>query len=163
MLQYRICTLPSWELGRRAGSGGAGKSSQNPGESSANPARPLPACEDRQVCQGKEAGAVVYDIEFKENGCKCESDIREDGTYINFEKAIGAKDLPAAVRVAVLKRYPKATMKEIMEETEVHGKSENLSAYEVVLVTPGKKHTEVRFSPAGKVLEVAAEPTKAKK
>ena len=43
-------------------------------------------------------------------------------TYINYEKAIEARDLPRAVRDAVEKRYPKATLKEIMEETEVKGK-----------------------------------------
>ena len=40
---------------------------------------------------------------------------------------VAAKDLPKAVSDAVAKRYPKATLKEIMEETEVKGKDEKLS------------------------------------
>ena len=40
-----------------------------------------------------------------------------------------------------------------MEETEVKGKDEKLSAYEVVLVTADKKDVEVRVSPDGKILE----------
>src|SRR5262245_56212633 len=82
----------------------------------------------------KEGDDLVYDIEFKQEGRKCEADIKEDGTYINYEKAIEAKDLPKKVREAIDKKYPKATLKEIMEETEVKGKEEKLSAYEVVLV-----------------------------
>jgi hypothetical protein len=101
----------------------------------------------------KEGNDIVYDIEFKQEGRKCESDIKEDGTYINYEKAIEAKDLPKAVRDAVEKRYPQATLKEIMEETEVKGKDEKISAYEVILVPAGKKEVEVRLSPAGKILE----------
>ena len=101
----------------------------------------------------KEGNDVVYDIEFKENGRKCEADIKETGSYINFEKAIAAADLPAAVRAAVEKNYPKASLKEVMEETEVDGKNEKLSAYEVVLTTAGGKEVEVRLSPDGKILE----------
>jgi hypothetical protein len=101
----------------------------------------------------KEGDDVVYDIEFKQEGRKCEADIKEDGTYINYEKAIEAKDLPKKVRDAIEKKYPKATMKEIMEETEVKGKDEKLSAYEVVLVTADKKEVEVKVSPEGKILE----------
>ena len=40
-----------------------------------------------------------------------------------------------------------------MEETEVKGEAERLSAYEVVLVTANKKEVEVRVSPDGRILE----------
>ena len=100
-----------------------------------------------------EGGDVVYDIEFKQDGRKCEADITEKGRYINFEKAIQASNLPKAVRNAIEKRYPRSTLKEIMEETEVHESREKLSAYEVVLMTAGKTDVEVRVSPDGKILE----------
>src|SRR5262249_54936323 len=76
--------------------------------------------------KAKEGNDIVYDIEFKQEGRKCEADIRENGTYINYEKAIEAKDLPKPVRDAIERRYPKATLKEVMEETEVKGKEEKL-------------------------------------
>ena len=101
----------------------------------------------------KEANDIVYDIEFKQEGRNCEADIKENGNYINYEQAIASKDLPKAVRDAIEKRYPKATMKEIMEETEVSGKNEKLSAYEVVILTADKKNEELRLSPDGKILE----------
>ena len=103
--------------------------------------------------KAKDGNDVVYDIEFKQEGRKCEADIKEDGTYINYEKAIEAKDLPKAVRAALEKRYPKSTMKEIMEETEVKGKQEKLSAYEVVLTTADSREVEVRLAPDGMILE----------
>ena len=104
--------------------------------------------------RAKEDGEIVYDIEFtQQSGRKGEADIREAGTYINFEKAIDAKSLSRTVRDAVDKRYPKSTLKEVMEETEVKGRNEKLSAYEVVLVTADKKNVEVRVSPDGRILE----------
>src|SRR5262245_45113273 len=62
----------------------------------------------------KELGKVVYDIEFKQGDRKFEADIFEDGTIHNWEQEVAAKDLPEAVTKAVEKRYPKATIKEIM-------------------------------------------------
>jgi hypothetical protein len=123
----------------------------------------FPNAEIRKWTKEKEKDTVVYDIEFKEKGRACEADIKEDGTYINFEKAIKAKDLPKPVVDAIEKKYPKATMKEIMEETEVKGKSEKLSAYEVVLTTADSKEVEVRLSPDGKILEDSTSEKKEKK
>jgi hypothetical protein len=113
----------------------------------------FPEAKIAKCTKAKEGEDVVYDIEFTQKGRKCEADITEKGAYINYEKAIAAKDLPKAARDAIEKRYPKATLKEIMEETEVQGKAEKLAAYEVVLVTADKKEVEVKVSPDGKILE----------
>jgi hypothetical protein len=113
----------------------------------------FPKAKVDKCTKAKEGDDIVYDIEFKQEGRSCEADIKENGIYINYEKAIAAKDLPKAVGDAIEKRYPKATLKVIMEETEVKGKDEKLSAYEVVLVTADKKDVEVRVSPEGKILE----------
>jgi hypothetical protein len=113
----------------------------------------FPKAKIDKCTRAKEGDDVVYDIEFKQEGRKCEADITEKGAYINYEKAIEEKDLPKAVKDAVEKRYPKATPKEIMEETEVKGKDEKLAAYEIVLVTADKKDVEVKVSPEGKILE----------
>lgn len=113
----------------------------------------FPAAKIDTCTKDKEGNDVVYDIEFKQEGRKCEADIRENGTYINFEKAIEARDLPRVVRDAIEKRYPKATLKEVMEETEVKGRDEKLSAYEVVLATADRSDVEVRVSADGRILE----------
>jgi uncharacterized membrane protein YkoI len=108
----------------------------------------------------KEGDKVVYDIEFTQDGRKCEADIFEDGTIHNFEKAIAAKDLPKPVTEAVEKKYPKATMKEIMEITEVKDKKEMLEGYEIVLETADKKEVEVTVAPDGKILEDSTDEKK---
>ena len=97
-------------------------------------------------------GNVFYDIEFRLKGRKCEADIKEDGTVINFEKEIAAKDLPEAVTKAVQKKHPNASLKEIMEITEVKGKEEKLEGYEVVLQTATKMMVELTVAPDGKIL-----------
>jgi len=112
----------------------------------------------------KEGDDVIYDIEFKQEGRKCEADITEKGVYINYEKEIAAKDLPKGVVDAVNNRYPNAKMKEIMEETEVKGNKEKVVAYEIVLKTGDKKEVEVKVSTEGKILEDSgAEKPKEKK
>lgn len=113
----------------------------------------FPQAKIDKCTKAKEGADIIYDIEFKQEGRKCEADIKENGIYINYERAIEAKGLPEAVSEAIKKRYPKSAMKEIMEETEVKGKDEKLSAYEVVLETADKKEVEVRVSPKGKILE----------
>jgi hypothetical protein len=104
----------------------------------------------------REGRDVVYDIEFHQRSRKFEADIKENGAYINYEQAIEAGDLPKVVRDVLARRYPRTTPTEVMKETEVKGKTERLSAYEVVLMTDGGKSVEVRLSPNGKVLEVSA-------
>jgi hypothetical protein len=108
----------------------------------------------------KEGDAVVYDIEFKEGDRKCEADIKEDGTYVNYEREVAAKDLPKAVTEAVEKKYPKAKMTEIMEIMEVKGKQDKLEGYEIVLKTADNKEVEVAIAPDGKILEDSTDPPK---
>jgi hypothetical protein len=104
--------------------------------------RKFPEAKIDKCTKAKEGNDIVYDIEFKQGDRKCEADMKENGTLINHEKAIKAKDLPKAVRSVIEKRHPKAILKEIMEETEVKGKDEKLCAYEVVLVTADKMDVE---------------------
>ena len=111
----------------------------------------------------KEGDDVVYDIEFTQKGRKCEADIKENGTIVNYEKEIAAKDLPAAVIKTVETRYPKAKLMEVMEITEVKGKAERLEGYEIVLRTAAGKEAEITVAPDGKVLEDSGEAKKEEK
>lgn len=123
----------------------------------------FPKAEIDKWTKEKESGVDVYDIEFKQEGRKFEADIKEDGTIVNWEKEIAAKDLPEAVTKAVDKKYPKSTMKEVMEVTEVKDKKEQLEGYEIVLVTADKKDVEVTVAPDGKILEDSGEKKKEEK
>lgn len=113
----------------------------------------FPGAEFTSVTKETTDGKVIYDLEMKHKGRKCEMDIREDGTIINIEREIAAKDLPAAVTKAVEKKYPKATLKEIMEIMEMKDNKEVLEGYEVVLETADKKSVELKLAPDGKILE----------
>jgi len=117
----------------------------------------FPKAKIDKCTKAKEGDDIVYDIEFKQDGRKCEADIKENGVYINYEQAIEAKDFPKVVREAIDRKYAKATLKEIMEEKEVKGTDEKISAYEVVLVTADNSEVEVRVSPEGKILEDTGE------
>ena len=123
----------------------------------------FPKPEITKCTKEKEGGAVVYDIEFKQDGRKCEADIKEDGTMLNFEKEIALKDLPEAVTKAVEKKYPKSTLKEAMEVTEIKDKKEVMDGYEITLETADKKSVEVVVSPDGKIKEDSGEKKEEKK
>src|SRR5215510_5668023 len=69
----------------------------------------FPKAEIDKWTKEKEGDAEVYDIEFKQEGRKFEADIKADGTIVNWEKEVMAKDLPEAVTRAVEKKYPKST------------------------------------------------------
>jgi len=101
----------------------------------------------------KEGEIFIYDFEFKQGGQKFEADIKEDGTIHNWEKAITIKDLPAAVRTTVDKKYPKASLQEIMQITAVKDGKDELEGYEIVLRTNDKRDVEVTVAPDGKILE----------
>jgi hypothetical protein len=110
-----------------------------------------------KVTKEKEGEIFVYDIEFKQDGQKFEADIKEDGTIHNWEKEIAAKDLPEPVTKAVEKKYPKATLKTIMQITAVKDRKEALEGYEIMLDTADKKEVEVTVAPDGKILEDSGE------
>ena len=100
-----------------------------------------------------EGGAVVYDIEMTRDGKKCEADIREDGSIVNFENEIAIKDLPKAVTDAVKAKYPDATIKESMETLVIKDGKDVVDEYEVLIVTGDKKEVELTVSPDGKKIE----------
>jgi len=117
----------------------------------------FPKAKIHKWTEEKEGDAVVYDIEFKQGDRKFEADIKEDGTILNFEEEVPAKDLPAAVKKAVGRRYPKAKLKEIMKITEIKDRKETRGGYEIVLETADKKEVEVTIADDGKVLEDSGE------
>jgi len=123
----------------------------------------FPQAQITKCTQTTEDGDTVYDIEFLQKGRKCEADIKANGVYVNYEQAIAASALPKAVRDGIDKRYPRAVLKEVMEEKEVQGTTDRLSAYEVVLATAEGKEAEVRVSPDGQILEDSGVPQPEKK
>jgi uncharacterized membrane protein YkoI len=105
----------------------------------------------------KENGAVVYDIEFTQEGVKFGADILENGTISNWEMAIPSEELPEPARDAVAAKYPGVVWKEIMQVTNVKDGKDVLEGYEILLQTADNKEVEVTVSPDGKILEDSSE------
>ena len=116
----------------------------------------FPGADISSVEKEKENGKIVYDVELKHQGRKYEMDIQEDGTIVEIEKEVPAKDVPAITK-AVEAKYPKATIQEIMEVNKVKGKQETPDHYEVTLVTAAKKKLEVVVSLDGKSVKAEKE------
>lgn len=113
----------------------------------------FPKAEIHNWTKMQDGNVVVYDIEFKQEGRKFEADIKEDGTIHNWEKDVAIKDLPDAVKKAVEKKYPKSTLRDIMEITAVKDGKEELEGYEIVLDAADKKEFEVTVAPDGTIME----------
>ncbi len=123
----------------------------------------FPKAEITKVTKEKEGDKVVYDIEFKQGTQKFEADIFEDGTIHNWEKEIAAKDLPKAVKETVDKKYPKGTIKEVMEIMDVKEGKDVLHGYEIIVETADKKELEITVAPDGKILEEPKDEKKEEK
>jgi hypothetical protein len=100
-----------------------------------------------------ENGKVIYDFEMKLEGVKWEADIQDDGTLLETEQEIKAKDAPVAVINAVKEKYPKGSIKEVMAKTK--GSETKIHEYEVVVRQEAKDH-EVTVAPDGKITEESA-------
>jgi uncharacterized membrane protein YkoI len=113
----------------------------------------FPGADVSSVEKENEGGKVVYDVELKHKGRKYEMDIEENGTIIEIEKEVAAKDLPKAALKTLQAKYPNATIKEIMEVNKVKGKQEIPDHYEVNIVTADMKKLEVEISLDGKTIK----------
>jgi hypothetical protein len=100
-----------------------------------------------------ENGKFTFEVSFKYKDLKYEATLKEDGTMLEWEKEVAAKDLPEAVTKALEAKYPKATYESMVVVTKIEDKKERLSHYEVVVLTADKKKKEVEISPDGKFLD----------
>jgi uncharacterized membrane protein YkoI len=101
----------------------------------------------------KEAGKTVYEIAIEHKEQKIEVTLTPEGTIVEIEKQIAARDMPKAVSEALEGKYPKATYKMIEEVIKVKGGKEKVEYYEVLLVSAEGRRFEVSVAPDGKVLK----------
>lgn len=92
-----------------------------------------------------------YEVEFKDNGIEYSAVYNKDGQWLSTEQEIKKAELPAAVKQAVEKEFPKAEL----EETEKITYPNNSMAYEME-VEQGEQKFEVQFSADGKLLKKEA-------
>jgi putative PepSY-like beta-lactamase-inhibitor len=113
----------------------------------------FPMAEVHKWSKETEDDIVVYDIEFTQRQQPFEADIKEDGSFHNWEKEVAARDVPEAVRQAVHKKYPRSGLRQIMAITAVRDGKDALEGYEIVLHTADGKEIEVTVAPEGKIVE----------
>jgi hypothetical protein len=100
-----------------------------------------------------EDNKTVYEVAIKNKEQKIEVTATEDGTIVEVEKEIDAKDLPKAVTETLEKKYPKATIKKAEEIVKVKDGKDQPAYYEMLVITADKKKLEVSISAEGKVME----------
>jgi hypothetical protein len=97
----------------------------------------------------RENDKTLYEVGIKNGEQKIDVTLEEDGTIVEIEKTIDAKDLPQAVTDALETKYPKYSCK----KAEEISKKDKLEYYEVVLETAEKKKFEVVVKPDGKIVK----------
>jgi uncharacterized membrane protein YkoI len=96
-----------------------------------------------------EDGTTYYDLSLESRDDEdLEVKAKPDGTIVEIEKEIEAKDLPAAVTAALKAKYPGSEVKEAEEVT----KGDKVS-YEVEIATADEKELEVTLDRDGKILK----------
>ena len=113
----------------------------------------FPGATITQVTKEMENNETIYDIEMTKGGKKHEMDCKEDGTVVDIQNEIDAKDLPAAATTAIKAKYPGSTIKEVGEILVVKDKKETRDHFEVILETADKKEVELTVSLDGTKIE----------
>jgi hypothetical protein len=93
-----------------------------------------------------EDGKTTYEVSMTEGSAKFQLVFEPNGTYVAKEETIPVSSLPAAVKSAVLAKYPKATLSSAEKITHP-----TATEYEVVLKNAAKK--EILLSSDGKILK----------
>jgi uncharacterized membrane protein YkoI len=97
-----------------------------------------------------ENGKEVYDVELTQKERKFETDIQKDGTILEVEKEIFAKNWSNALRSTVESKFPNGKIKEVLEVNKVTGGKEIPDHLEVTVETAEKKSAEILVSLDGK-------------
>jgi uncharacterized membrane protein YkoI len=114
----------------------------------------FPGVSVTSVEREKENGMVVYDYELKQqDGRKYETDVKDDGTIMEVEKQLQGGEIPSSIQTAVSSKYPRATITEVMEVSNVSNGQENKDHYEATITPAGGKDMEVNVSLDGKLQE----------
>jgi len=113
----------------------------------------FPGATITQATKEMENGEFIYDIEMTRDGKKHEMDCKEDGTLVDIQNEISAKDLPATALAAIKAKYPNSTIKEVGEILVVKDKKEVRDHFEVLIDTADKKEVELTVSLNGTKIE----------
>jgi hypothetical protein len=113
----------------------------------------FPDAEVTSVEKYTEDDEVYYDVELKQKDQKYELDLQADGTLLEIDKDIPAKDLPEACAKAIAAKYPKSTVTTAQAVSIVDDKSETLTRYDVSVALPDKTTHDLEVALDGSSVE----------
>lgn len=113
----------------------------------------FPDAEITSVEKYTEDDEVYYDVELKQKDQKYELDLQADGTLLEIDKDIPAKDVPEACAKAIEAKYPKATVTSAQAVSIVDDKNETLTRYDVSIALPDKTTRDLEVAVDGSSVE----------
>ena len=108
-------------------------------------AKAFPKAAVKGYAREVEKGQTMYEVECVEGKTHRDVTYAPDGKLLLVEEEVEMREVPEAVRQALEKKFPKATVN--IAEKIMDGKS---VAYEFHLTTPEGKEAEVKFDAQGK-------------
>lgn len=90
----------------------------------------------------------IFEFAMKEGDRQFDVGVAGDGKLVNVKEEVAEKDIPAAVKTAVLKKYPGTKIIEAEKVTRGDGKDAR-TIYELLIQT-GKGKQTVKYDPTGK-------------
>lgn len=97
----------------------------------------------------REGGAVVYEVTLRHQGRALDVTLTPEGTVRLIKREVAAGEVPEPVARALRDAYPGATWQVIEAVSRVQGAREELSHYEVDLMTARWQRLEVAVGPDG--------------
>jgi hypothetical protein len=110
----------------------------------------FPSAELTGASKETEKGKTSYEVSLKFKNAHHDVLVTPEGKITAIEKIISATDLPMPVQETLKSKYPQATIK---SAEQISDGDDKITAFEVQLVLADKKGLEVKFDPAGKVME----------
>jgi len=96
-----------------------------------------------EVEREKEHGKVFYEAEWLVDGRETEAKVTADGDLVELEEVVDAKDVPAAVKAVVAKKFPAGA--------KIEYEKVMIVVYEVEAMINGKER-EIMVLPTGKIM-----------
>jgi uncharacterized membrane protein YkoI len=109
-----------------------------------------PKAEIASAEKGDVDGTKVFEFELKEGKKTFEAAFLPDGKFHSSEEAIQESDLPAKVKEAFQKKYPKAKVLEM--EKAVTGEGKDAKVVYEIIIEAEKGKLEIQYDPEGKFL-----------
>lgn len=111
-----------------------------------------PGATIKEASKEVDKGKTTFEVAIEHEKKALDLALKADGTLLEIEQAIAAKDLPTKVADALKKKFPGGKIDRAEKITSFEdGKEE--TEYEVVVAEPGKKAVEVVVEPDGTIEE----------